>query len=159
MSDYLFRNLEPDAEGRVKQSIFAVEATSAEYSFLWANHASESSSRQFDPVDWREVGMGFGVTVGTLKKMPVVISLRWAFLDGQLVMFWHATSQVVDHRQIDNWMEKHFTAKWDGTRRATCDASNFHHCIGAVREANAAKLVRLHGSGKLMLYASGEIAR
>ena len=133
--------LAPDAEGRAKQSMFAVEATTAEYHFLWANHASESRTCRFDPIPWKQVMSGFGVTIGSLAGMPVVISLNWALIDGQLVMFWHPTSQVVDHRQIEEWLAKHFDAMWDkSTRRAVCDADNFHLCLNAVADANVVKL-------------------
>ena len=58
-------------------------------------------------------------------------------LTRQLVMFWEACSRVVDHRAVDVWLAEHFKGKWDnGSRNATTNASNFHHCIQAVREAN-----------------------
>jgi hypothetical protein len=49
-------------------------------------------------------------------------------------MFYEATSQVVNHQKIDEWIKKHFNGKWDGSRSARCDANNFHLCIQAIME-------------------------
>lgn len=119
------------AESRLMQTFFLVEANSFEAQCLWVEHARDGR------VQW-EQGHGYAVTVGSLDNRPVVVSIMWNRLNGRWVAFWHACSQVVDHVMIDAWLGKHFSGTWDnGTRRATCDAMNFHHCIHAMQDAEA----------------------
>lgn len=125
-------------EERLKRTIFAVEATSFEQLMLWRDHAHNSPNRipKFPVIEWEQINSGWGVTVGKLGKRPVVISVSWCKLDGFLVMFWYACSQVSDSKQVDKWFEKNFPVRYDnGHRPATCDAMNFGHCISALREA------------------------
>jgi len=127
------------AESRLRQTLFVVEATSFETHMLWQEHASGSTNRQkiFKPRRWEQVNPGWSVTVGELDGRPVCVSMMWNRVDGHLVMFWEPTSQVVDHIQIDAWLGKHFDGKWDnGTRDATCNAMNFHHCLNAIDDIN-----------------------
>lgn len=79
---------------------------------------------------WKEVPAGKMVTVGKLDKRPVAIVLNWAILNGKKVLFWFASSQVVDHKMIDTWFD-HF-AKNKGARIASCDAQNFHQVLDVV---------------------------
>jgi hypothetical protein len=126
------------AESRLAETIFIVEATSFEQHCLWAETSSTSDCRRFAPRKWEQMH-GWLVTVGRLDKRPICVSMTWNRIDGQLVMFWHPTSQVVDMVQIEKWFDKHFNGKWDkGTRNARTDAMNFHHCLHAIDELNGA---------------------
>lgn len=123
------------AESRLAKTLFVVEATSFETQCLWAENSKDSNCRRFTPRRWEQVSPGWLVTVGELDYRPVCISMSWARIDGRLVMFWYPTSQVVDTVQIEKWLEKHFTGKWDGgTRNAQTNAMNFHHCLDAIDE-------------------------
>lgn len=131
------------AESRLKKTLFIVEATSNEVQGFWRDHAKENT---FNPnphytakVTWEQMD-GWLVTVGHYTKRPVCISVMFNKLDGHIIMFWEPTSQLVDHKMIDKWLEKNFTGTYDkGYRRASCDASNFGHCLSAIRDANKLK--------------------
>lgn len=125
------------AESRLAKTLFVVEATSFETQCLWAENAKDSSCRRFTPRQWEQVNPGWLVTVGELDSRPICVSMSWSRIDGHLVMFWEATSQVVDTVQIEKWLSQHFAGKWDnGTRQATTNAMNFHHCLNAIDDAN-----------------------
>jgi hypothetical protein len=137
MSKILRQDLADNPEDRVAQAMFAVEADSFSYHALWRDHSHESRERRGKIVEWQDVSQGWSKQVGSLDGRPVVVSLRWSYLDGQLVLFWHGTSQVVDYKMIEDWLDEHFKATYDNdTCKAKCDASNFHHCLSAVQEAN-----------------------
>ena len=125
------------SESRLTRTLFIVEASSFEQLCLWSEHAADSASRRFTPRQWEQLNPGWSVTVGNIGARPVCLSANWARIDGQLVMFWEATSEVVDYAQIKKWLSRHFNGKWDhGTRDATADAMNFHHCLAAIDTAN-----------------------
>jgi len=88
------------------------------------------------PLKWEQVSPGWLVRVGEVGDMPVNISVQWNEIDGYLVCFYEAVSAVVDNRMVEKWLKEHFKGKWDsGTRRAECDAGNFHMCLHAIEEA------------------------
>lgn len=119
MSDYTLR----DAD-------FVVEATHFEKFALWKENDHEQRVR------WDDVSTGHMHTVGHLsvnrKKMPVVVSIFFAVLNGKVVAFYEATSQVVDHRMVEKWVESESPAYQAGDK---CDAMNFHQCLNHVRKA------------------------
>lgn len=122
------------AESLLAKTHFVVEATSCEQFFLWQQHAIESDKRIASrPRRWEQTYHGWIVTVGHLNRRPVCVSMCWCLIDGRRVLFWYPTSEVVDHVQIEKWFSKHFARKWDSeSRRACCDAMNFHHCLEAI---------------------------
>lgn len=116
-------------EKMLSATMFVVEATSFETLSIWKEHHERRT--------WQEERRGMLLTVGHLGRRPVCISLSWSVIDGRTVMFWDATSQVVDHKQIEAWFEKNCAPRYDGGhRRARCDAMNFHLCIGAIDDMN-----------------------
>lgn len=111
---------------------FAVEATRFEQQTLWLKHHKE--------LNWQDRSYGFGATVGRCADMPVVLSATFYIIQGHVVMFYEATSQVVDHRMVEAWVDAGVTARWNSdTRRARTDANNFHLCIHALAELNQAQ--------------------
>lgn len=91
----------------------SVEATHDEKSHLWALYTKELNKR------WKENNSGILETVGYLDDRPVCISLSTAVVDGHKILFWHATSQVVDHVLIDEWLKLN-------TPDNRTNATNFH---------------------------------
>jgi hypothetical protein len=75
--------------------------------------------------------MGHMVTVGHIEDRPIVISLSYARIYGQRVVFWEATSQLIDHAMIEKWFEEHFAPINPGNHT---DVMNFHHAISKCRK-------------------------
>jgi len=128
--------MEDTAENRLKDALFIVEATNQEQYWLWNENAKESRNSIRNPaLKWEQVNPGWGIHVGELDNRPIMISVQWARIEGFLVMFWYQCSQVTDSVQAEKWLHENFKGTYDnGTRRAWCDAANFHHCVGAIRE-------------------------
>jgi len=108
------------------------EATRCEQSHIW--------ERWHERLEWKDNPMGYGETVGHLADMPVHISLTTAVIGGRKILFWHATSQVVDHRMIDKWLNENLpvTAFRDGDPRKgifRTDATNFHIIAPSTKKA------------------------
>jgi hypothetical protein len=126
------------AENRLKRTVFIVEANSFECLCLWQQHAKESHHQSIYPKqNWEQIHSGWMITVAKIDERPVCIDTRWYKIDGCLVMFYDACSQLVDYIQIEKWLKKNFINKYDNdTRWAQCDAMNFGHCLSAIREHN-----------------------
>ena len=122
------------AESRLAKTLFIVEANRFEQQSLWERYAYSTMSR--GDFIWEQMD-GWLVTVGKLHGRPICIDVFWNKIEGQLVMFWHPTSALVDHKMIDNWLDENFHGTYNkGLRRASCDAQNFHQCISAIKEKN-----------------------
>lgn len=115
------------AESRLKVTDFLIEATNNEWHTLWSKWCKKSDECR-KPIfeNWEQLG-GWGIKVGSVDRRPIVICLNWDRLDGFLVCQWEATSELVDYKMIDEWLRKHFTNTMSDGRRASCNASNFHH--------------------------------
>jgi hypothetical protein len=122
---------------------YLVEADSFSKHELWAKYSGEGMFRpigngeSFPTVKWEQIHEGRLQEIGqvTIKngrkteKMPVVLNVFWALLDGKLIGFYEATSRVVDWRMVEKYLIKHFP---HGPARMT-DAQNFHHVIHFVQ--------------------------
>lgn len=112
------------------KTAFVVEATDFERFCLWqARHHR---------LKWSDQPFGFSVTVAQVLGMPVVVSLTFMRVEGQLVLFYEATSQVVDHREVEAWLEKNVPVLCPNRegRRSRTDANNFHICEHALADLN-----------------------
>lgn len=109
---------EQEVATKLNETMFAVEADSYAQLKLWQEFNSK--------IDWKEERSGVGIHVGTLAKHPVVIALSWVIINGNSrVMFWEATSEVVSHKLIKEWLDKH-------CKCPRTDAMNFHHVLHEV---------------------------
>jgi hypothetical protein len=130
--------MDDNAENRLKNTIFVVEATSFEVFSLWKENAENSFRRQ-NSVSWEQMD-GWIINVGELYGRPCNISTLWVRIEGQLVMFYYPCSQVADSAKTDKWIDEHFSGRWDNnTRSARCDAMNFHMCLKAIQEKKGIK--------------------
>lgn len=98
-----------------------VEANSYESMCLWQEHTKRHGKES-----WVSNLSGFLEIVGHLNDKPVCISLFTTVVNGQKLLFWHATSTVVDHDIIRKWFEKNLTPEAYGN---TTDAMNFHNVL------------------------------
>jgi hypothetical protein len=117
------------------QTFYLIEATDFEMQYL-----TERNERSQNPVIWEQQSGGYLPTIGTLDDRPICLSFRWATLDGALVLFWHATSMVVDHGQIIIYMRKTFPhlfpdPVYNGSFAS--NATNFHCCVNALKGRKA----------------------
>lgn len=117
-------------EYKLKRTQFFVEATNHEYHSLWEKHHDEHN--------WDSDGEGCMVLCGEVKingqRLPVYVDLRFAQIDGIYVCFYYGCSRVVDWDMIEKFINR-YPCKYDGgTRRAVCDANNFHQFLGAIDE-------------------------
>ncbi len=103
---------------------YAVEATDMELHTLWkAYNYNTTTQKVITNAPWEQLQFGSLKTIGILDERPICLSIRYYKIHGQLVMFWEATSVVVDHVQIDAWLEKNC---YGGNGFETSCANNFH---------------------------------
>lgn len=130
-AEEVVRALEGEREGKLRSSDLLdkelaaflqgvtglVEATNEEKFRLWQQFQAE----------WTDDSAGLLETVGTFAGMPVCVSLHLSNVRGERLLFYHATSRVVDHRLIDQWIEAVMpaTARRANGRVNKTDAANF----------------------------------
>lgn len=126
---------------------YLVEADSFSKHELWARYSGEGMFRhvahvggreeKFPTVKWEQIPEGRIHEIGQItikngrktEKMPVVLNIFWALLDGKLIGFYDVTSQMVDWRMVEKYLEDTFP---HGRARMT-NAENFHHVIHYVQ--------------------------
>jgi hypothetical protein len=101
----------------LKNATVVVEANS----FEELRHWEKWSPRR----KWEQTPIGHVITIGKLDDRPVVIQFNYAKINGESVVFWHATSQVVDYKMIDKWMMERVNPSAMKT-----DSMNFGNAIG-----------------------------
>ncbi len=116
-----------------KKVDYAIEATDNEAFCLWEkNHQTK---------EWKQNRFGYMPVVkelkildeqGTVKSVPVTISLNWAVIEGRTVLFYEATSIFVDWEAIqkfvkDNLLNPGFTKT---------NATNAHIVFHAIQDRN-----------------------
>lgn len=116
-----------------------VEANSFEQGCLWERYTGEHKAK------WIARNDGLLEGIGTLDGMPICLSLRTADVNGNKLLFIDATSQVVDHRQIGEWLSNNLppSCRWPDGRINKVDAMNFHNVFRAPHE-----LARTDNSGE-----------
>lgn len=119
--------------------IGVVEANSYEQHMLWVEYSEEGSkyggrqdARRFP---WQSTGSGYGETIGHFGDMPIHVSLMTATVDGHLILMLDATSQVVHHEMIRQWLDKNMpeSARQKDGRVNVVDAQNFHNIFHYIR--------------------------
>lgn len=109
-----------------------VEANTYEQHMLW-----NENRRSAQPKTWKDTSYGLMEVIGYFGEMPVCVSLLTAEVDRHKLLFIHATSQVVDHRMIDSWMNvtlPRSAFRKDGYINKV-DAMNFHNVFLAASRA------------------------
>lgn len=122
-----------------RDTVFCVEATSYEQLALWSNHSNESEHALYRKTyDWEQLNPGSLTTIGQYTRRPVCVNINYVRINGQVVMFYEPTSELVDWRMVRKWLDKEYAhvPKWDGSRRPHCDAMNFGHCLAAIDQRN-----------------------
>lgn len=105
----------------------AVEANSFERLSLWEDYHDRRR------VSWQQDAAGLLETIGFLDDRPICLSLVTAVVDGRKILFYDATSQVVDHVAIDRWLAEVLpdTARRPNGTVIKENAMNFHNALRA----------------------------
>jgi len=146
-----------------KDVVFFVEATSAEKFNLWQEWSEESRTNieplsddfinslpesckqkikdlndqvkdfKHTRVNWEEVSAGFMLTIGKVYKKPVSVCFNFAFINGHKICFYECTSQMADHKMIEDWLISKFQLTHDKYSRWNhTNATNFHNCVNSL---------------------------
>ncbi len=111
-----------------RAAVYLVEADDFAQLRLWIENAEEGDRQgwksPFKKVRWEQVGLGYGHEIGKFGGMPVCVCVSFARIKGHLVAFYEATSQVVDHRMVEEWLKTEFPSS-----RGKTNAQNFHNCL------------------------------
>ena len=107
-------------EQMLSNTKYAVEANSFETSSIYTNFVI--GGRLKDGISWKQVSLGTGVVVGHIDNRPIFVSLLWNYIHGELVLFWEATSVVVDYAVVEDWLDKNLASDLKKS-----DAMNFHN--------------------------------
>jgi hypothetical protein len=108
---------------------FVIEATDYEVHSLWEKYHYRPEVGSVYIETWEDIAMGHGITLASMGNMPICVSVRYSILNGHKVMFYTATSEVVNHRIIGKWIEHHTSHLRKNGRMLRCDPMNFHHCL------------------------------
>jgi hypothetical protein len=118
-------------EANRRATVYLVEANDFTTIRLWLEWAEEGAgegwSSPFRRVPWQQIALGYTRIIGELAGMPVAVCVSFARIKGHVAAFYEATSEVVDHRMIEAWLESEFPAA-----RGRTDAMNFHRCLEAL---------------------------
>lgn len=122
---------------RFNDTIYLVEASNDERHFLWKEF-TKYDTPAYPALDWKD-DSGLVLTVGELDSRPICVCFMWTKINGQRICWWEPTSQLVDHKMIDAWLDHHTNNKEAMHRIPQSNAANFHHVIHQVNLANGIK--------------------
>jgi hypothetical protein len=97
---------------------------------LWFQHSYKATECGYPKLKWQQVSRGFWQHVNGVNS--TCVSFHFDYICDQLVCFYEPTSQKVDWGEVDKFLEPYWTQP-DGSRRK-CNAQNFHHCGGYLRD-------------------------
>lgn len=113
------------------QTKWLVEATDFEQLTLWCKWSAGNKATN---LIWEQDCRGRIETIGKLNKKPVAVCIFWYRIEGVAVGFYEATSVVVDHDMVRNWLEKTYP------KAQFTNASNFHHCAHDISNLTKKKI-------------------
>jgi len=129
-----------DLDPRFADTVFVVEANGFESLTLWSMHSHQGSTESmlnpYKRYEWEQDSFGLTVKVGEIGGEDVRITFFWYIIDGHRVAFYERSSWYIDLYQVDAWLQAYCNPTWDGSRRAHCDAMNFHSCLHAIDDLN-----------------------
>jgi len=132
---------------RIEKTEYLVEADSAHSHFLWQEWADEARGMGYtSPYDkpsfkWKQ-HQGIMLEVGRIEDRPICITIMWNEIGGALIGFYNASSQLVDHKMVEEFLKK----KFKDTPKT--DTMNFAHVIGYLEKRKPNKVVRLEHAGR-----------
>lgn len=126
----------PDYKEYLKDVVGSVEATNYEKHSLWIEYSTDAAKHGWGTKDhirfeWISAREGWLPRVGMIGDRPVCISTLIEEVDGKKLLFWHATSELVDYQMIENWLKEHLPPaafRGDGYLNRT-DPTNFSNIL------------------------------
>jgi len=103
----------------LKNVKYAVEANSFEATQLWSNWNKR--------VEWEDNRSGVGVSVE--GRVNSFVSLLITKINNVEVLFYEATSVLVDHKAVEDWVLLHCPLLTQGKMK---DAQNFPHIVHSI---------------------------
>lgn len=106
-----------------KDVVFSVEANSFEKHALWNKHQDKLKLDSHGKL----------ITVAKVNERPICISVILGTINQKKILFWHATSELVDYKLINEWLNAFLPQPLDADNH--CDPTNFHICIHALTDS------------------------
>lgn len=117
-----------DNERNRLDAVYLVEADDFAQLRLWIENAVDGKRSGWDApfrrMSWAQETLGYGREIGRFGGMSVCVTVSFARIKGHVVAFYEATSLVVDHRMVEEWLKVEFPAS-----RGKTNATNFHLCL------------------------------
>ena len=118
---------------------YVVEVSNYERQSLWEKHHEANN--------WKSAMERYGRQIGEIGDRPIWATFSLETINGLRVLFWEATSQLVDYKMIEDYLEKHCNPlEYDSKSRANCNAENFHDCLNYSKKDRAESLAAKHES-------------
>jgi hypothetical protein len=149
-----------ELDKRLLETFYVVEANNNEQHLIWRDNQYKVKEYIHEKVDknlifneypsdhrYEQDYSGFLMQVGTFHGEPVCISISFCKLDNEIIMFYYATSNTVNHDIIEEWLKAHCNPQYQG-RRSHTDANNFHQCSHAVRDMYKEKSKKIEKTEK-----------
>lgn len=111
---------------RGKLTKYLIEASSFERNRLYELYCGTYS--------WEQDSRGGAPTVAYLRGRPVVLDLAWVKIAGELVCFWHPTSELVDYPVISKWLKIAFPDVDQRSDYRFTNATGFPSIISTIKQ-------------------------
>jgi hypothetical protein len=115
-------------EEKLKAVDFFVEADGYAVQSLWEKYWYDKKVLR---LDWIQDKSGFAKHIGDIngwKDMPVTCEFSFYIINGKYICFYNPSSNYVDWKMIENWIDNNYPVKYDTDRLARTNAMNFHNC-------------------------------
>jgi hypothetical protein len=130
-----------DADKKLFDGVeYCIQASHDEHHMLWERWHYRADTTRSYVKNWEQVSLGHWLTIGSVDNRPICVSVQYAILNGHKVMFYEGTSQLVDYKMIEDWLERYFDRC-----NHHCNAANFHHCMEAVGCYDEARKKKANG--------------
>ena len=93
------------------QVVYFVEATSFEQHSLWKTY--------HEKIEYEQIYDFFGDAIGEFGGQPIFVTFSFVKINGKLICFYDATSNVVNHQMVESYIKE----KYKGI--SLTDANNF----------------------------------
>ena len=111
---------------RFDNTDYIVEANSFEHMSIYSDRYKFKGFES-----WKEDNVGIHATVGVVNDLPVCVDVRWSIVNGMSILFWSASSRMVDYDMIEEWFKENCNCD------KKTDAMNFNQVFRMDSDGNA----------------------